>query len=74
MNEEKRPYISYLLRLWQVKEKGKLVWRASVECPHTGQLTGFTKLSELWRFLQQQTATSLQIEAEGGKGEKGGVR
>jgi hypothetical protein len=54
MTEKKRPYMSYLLRLWQIKEKGKLVWRASLESPGSGERVGFGSLPELYHFLQQQ--------------------
>lgn len=54
MTEEKRRYISYLLRLWQIKEKGKLVWRASLESPQTGDIYGFAGLEELVAFLRRQ--------------------
>jgi hypothetical protein len=55
MAEEKRCYISYLLRLWQITEKGRLVWRASLESPGSGERAGFGSLPELYRFLRQQT-------------------
>jgi hypothetical protein len=57
MIEEKRRYISYLLRLWQIKEKGKLVWRASLESPGSGERAGFGSLEAVFHFLRQQTET-----------------
>jgi hypothetical protein len=57
MTEKKRPYMSYLLRLWQIKEKGKLVWRASLESPGSGERAGFGSLEAVFHFLWQQTAT-----------------
>ena len=54
MTEKKPRYISYLLRLWQIKEKGRLVWRASLESPGNGERAGFGSLPELYHFLQQQ--------------------
>lgn len=53
MREEERHYVSFLLRLWQVKSEGKLVWRASLESPHTGERRGFGSLAELFIFLEQ---------------------
>jgi hypothetical protein len=47
--------MSYLLRLWQSRSGGELVWRASLESPHTGERTGFATLESLFTFLQGQT-------------------
>lgn len=55
MTEEKRRYISYLLRLWQVSTEGKLIWRASLESPKTGERVGFTTLADLLAFLIDKT-------------------
>ena len=41
MTTEQRDYLAYMLRLWQVNDDGKPVWRASVESPHTGERHGF---------------------------------
>lgn len=49
-----RRYISYLLRLWQVRTGNELVWRASLESPQTGERTGFANIEDLFAFLQQQ--------------------
>ncbi len=57
MSEKPRRYLSYLLRLWQIKSGGELVWRASLESPHTGERRGFASLEALFAFLRQQTST-----------------
>jgi hypothetical protein len=49
-------YKSYLLRLWQATSAGKLVWRASLEAPHTGLRHGFASLEQLFAFLMEQAA------------------
>ena len=49
-------YHSYLLRLWPAGEPGKLVWRASLENPRTGERLAFASLERLFAFLQDQTA------------------
>jgi len=67
MGEEKRRYISYLLRLWQTKSGGKLVWRASLEDPHTGERRGFASLEALFVFLQRQTG--VRPGSDGNRGE-----
>jgi hypothetical protein len=50
----KRLYLAYLLRIWQVKVAGQLVWRASLEDPHTGERRGFPNLDALIAFLLEQ--------------------
>jgi hypothetical protein len=55
MNEPKREYVSYLLRLWQVAGKGTTGWRASLESPRTGQSQGFASLEDLFQFLRRRT-------------------
>jgi hypothetical protein len=49
-------YISYLLRLWQVEDREGLVWRLSLESPHTGEHRGFADLAALCSFLESQCA------------------
>ena len=55
MRERQRPYLAYLLRLWQVHNKGEIGWRASVENAHTGEKVGFAHLDELVVFLRERT-------------------
>jgi len=59
MRRRGRRYISYLLRLWQVRTGSELVWRASLESPQTGERTGFASLKDLFAFLQQQMGVVL---------------
>lgn len=66
MPQEKRGYKSYLLRLWESNEKGKRLWRASVEVPGTGERRGFPTLQALFAFLEEQTG-----EGEGQGQERG---
>jgi len=56
MSSEHRHYVSYLLRLWQTRSGGELIWRASLESPHTGERRGFASLDELFTFLQKETS------------------
>ena len=53
MKTEHSPYHAYLLRLWQTKLNGKAVWRALLECPHTGERQGFTDLQALFAYLAE---------------------
>jgi hypothetical protein len=48
-------YRSYLLRLWQVREKTGLAWRATLEDVKTGEQRGFTSLGELIAYLRLTT-------------------
>jgi hypothetical protein len=52
MSEKPRRYLSYLLRLWEASSGGELVWRASLEDPHTGERRGFAGLGELIAYLE----------------------
>jgi hypothetical protein len=53
--KERRDYLSYLLRLWRVEVKGQTVWRASLECPRTGERLGFADLEALCHHLRVET-------------------
>ncbi len=55
--DESQPsnYLSYLLRVWRVEVRDQTVWRASLECPHTGEQLGFADLEALCRYLKVQT-------------------
>lgn len=55
MDKKQPHYISYLLRIWRANGNGEVVWRASLESPHTGERIGFANLDELFFFLRQQT-------------------
>ena len=55
MGEARRGYLSYLLRLWQAHADGELVWRASLESPHTGERLSFADAESLFAFLDAQT-------------------
>lgn len=76
--DEQRPdYLSYLLRLWRVREReqpdGRApdgepeAWRASLQSPGTGKRIGFRTMDELFAFLRRQTGT-----AQGGEAERDG--
>ncbi len=50
----RRPYLSYLLRLWLVDGDGP-VWRASLEDPTTAERHGFATVEKLIAFLLAET-------------------
>jgi hypothetical protein len=53
-NQGQPDYLSYLLRLWRVTVAGQVVWRGSLECPHTGERLGFADPDSLWDFLRSE--------------------
>lgn len=55
--KQDRKYLSYLLRLWMVKENGEYIWRASLESPKSGAQVGFDSLESLAAYLKEQTGT-----------------
>jgi hypothetical protein len=67
----KGSYLAYLLRIWQVKDPGQLVWRASLEDPHTGERQGFASLEALIAFLREQVRDR-QHEGEASQNHEGG--
>ena len=48
------PYLSFLLRLWQVQQNDSLVWRASLESPLTGERRCFPNLESFLIYLQEK--------------------
>ncbi len=54
MTRRERRYISYLVRLWQGRIGGDLVWRASLESPRTGEHRGFASPADLFAFMEQE--------------------
>jgi hypothetical protein len=68
VGKKKRGYTSYLLRLWSIEDKGRLVWRASLESPHSDERWGFASLDALFAFLRQETVGTLD---PGGKTDDG---
>ena len=55
MNNGDLGYLAYLVRIWQVRSRGQLVWRASVENAHTGERQAFANLERLVGFLEEVT-------------------
>ena len=56
MSRERRRYLSYLLRLWQTRDEGVWIWRASLESSSTGERRGFASLAEMYAFLEGEIA------------------
>lgn len=51
----KRNYLSYLLRVWHTGSEESPNWVASLEDPHSHQVTHFKSLNALLEYLQQST-------------------
>jgi hypothetical protein len=54
--QEPRPYLSYLLRLWQAGSAGGKVWRASLESVQSGERLAFANLATLFEYLRARTS------------------
>ncbi len=54
MSEAPQSYLAYLLRLWAAREEGRVVWRASLDSPQTGERLGFASLDRLFAFVREQ--------------------
>lgn len=55
VNAVPRNYISFLLRLYRVREQERWIWRASLEDPLTSERRTFPNLSALFAFLNALT-------------------
>jgi hypothetical protein len=53
-NEEQR-YLAFLVRFWQIRKRGELVWRASAESAQTGERKAFADMDLLFSFLKRCT-------------------
>jgi len=53
---EQQPYLAYMLRLWQVQDGAKSVWRVSLESPHTGERLVFATMDLMVAFLREKTS------------------
>jgi len=67
MEGQRRRYMSYLLRLWQTGSGSEVVWRASLQSPHTAEPVAFPTLEALFAFLRQQTG--LVSDSDGVEGD-----
>jgi hypothetical protein len=55
VSNERPEYLSYLLRMWRVREEGGTRWRASLERPSNGERLAFTSLEAAFDFLRERT-------------------
>ncbi len=64
MPTEQPRYLAYMLRLWEVSDNGEMIWRASLENPHTGERRGFADLDALFAFLAVEVWGTSKISIE----------
>jgi hypothetical protein len=55
VTERQRPYLAYLLRLWQVDTEQGPVWRASLQSADGSERQAFGDLARLSAFLAART-------------------
>lgn len=58
-------YVSFLLRLWQVDEGQRVLWRASLESAQTGEKQYFASVKALTDYLQQEYG-QYEVQKENG--------
>ncbi|MCB0174956.1 MAG: hypothetical protein KDJ97_30895 [Anaerolineae bacterium] len=59
------PYHAYLLRFWGERihiPEDAVVWRFSLEDPHTGERRGFANLQQLLAFLDEQIGDGVGLD------------
>jgi hypothetical protein len=71
MTDQQRLYLSYLLRLWQERDRLPAVWRASLEDPQTGERLGFADIMQLFAFLEGQVSDESEPLAHSPPGHAG---
>ena len=57
--EGRRHHMAYLLRLWEVRNGDRRIWRASLQSPSTSERHAFRSLEALFAFLEDRTAVLL---------------
>jgi hypothetical protein len=62
MDHSELPYLSFLIRLWQVGRGEERVWRITVESPQTREHWNFTSLEALAAFLKANMEKSAGSE------------
>lgn len=64
MSDQPDAYQTYLLRLWRALCDGTWQWRASLECPLTGERQVFGSLETLFAFLSERCQGGQAVRAE----------
>jgi hypothetical protein len=66
MLDDAQGYRAYLVRLWQTRSRGQVVWRASVQDAHSSERDAFADLEALFAFLEEKTGGRTRREAKAG--------
>lgn len=66
MVDNNRGYQAYLIRLWQARSGGQVVWRASAQDAHSGQRHAFAGLAQLFAFLEEAAGQQRALPTEAG--------
>jgi hypothetical protein len=61
MVDSNRGYRAYLVRLWQARSGGQVVWRASAQDAHSDERHAFAELAGLLSFLREATGQSVDV-------------
>lgn len=61
MKNDSPKYYSFLLRLWEFRQKGIQVWRSSLENPQTEEVVGFESLENLSEYLERLTTDKKEL-------------
>ncbi len=60
----RRPYLSYLLRLWGELDHAQLIWRASLESVQTGESIHFATLERLLQFIIDEATQAEEMHRQ----------
>jgi hypothetical protein len=60
-------YQSYLLRLWQMDNDGRPVWRMSLESTRSGETQHFKSAAEFYAFVEALISASDTSANQGGE-------
>ena len=55
MQKATKNYHSFLLRMWQTNDDGRLTWRASLKDVKTAEIHRFASMELLFKYLQDST-------------------
>jgi len=68
MENQPSKYYSFLLRLWKVNQGGRVVWRATIENPHTKEIIGFETVQDFTEYLERLLEINRSEDNDGSVG------
>ncbi len=54
MAKKEPRHLAFLIKLWQVRSEGQMVWRGSLDDAHSGEKKGFGDPASIFAFLQEK--------------------